>query len=104
MLERTHWIAFYANKNHATYCDSFGVEYIPEVIKKFIGHIDVTANIFIGILIPTTIASPAIRLKMCAIIVGIKKYKSIIKKKRKNSDKIVFLEKNKLNCHRSLNF
>ena len=86
------------------YFDSFGVEYIPEVIKKFVGNIDVTANIFISILVPTTIASPAIGWKMCAIIAGIKKYKSIIKKKRKNSNKIVFLEKNKLNCHRSLNF
>lgn len=42
----THWIAFYANKNHITYFDSFRVEYILEEIKKFIGNKDVTANIY----------------------------------------------------------
>ena len=39
----------------------------------------------------------AIRLKICAIIAGVKKYKSIIKKKKDNHDKIVFLVKSKLN-------
>ena len=39
----------------------------------------------------------AIRLKICAIIAGVKKYKSIIKKKKDNHDKIVFLAKSKLN-------
>ena len=41
--------------------------------------------------------SSAIRLKICAIIVGIKKYKSIIKKKKKKHGKIVLLAKSKLN-------
>ena len=35
--------------------------------------------------IPTGIASSAIGLKICTITAGIKKYKSIIKKKRKKS-------------------
>ena len=39
----------------------------------------------------------AIGLKICAIIAGVKKYKSIIKKKKDNHDKIVFLAKSKLN-------
>ena len=34
---------------------------------------------------------------MCAIAAGIKKYKSIITKKKKKHDKIVFLSKSKLN-------
>ena len=34
---------------------------------------------------------------ICAIIAGIKKYKSIIKKKKKRHDKIVLLRKDKLN-------
>ena len=42
------------------------------------------------------IASFAIGLKICAITAGIKKYKSIIKKKKKH-DKIVLLAKSKLN-------
>ena len=37
------------------------------------------------------ITSSAIRLKICAIISGIKKYKSITKKKLKKHDKIVLL-------------
>ena len=49
----------------------------------------------IGILIEIT--SPAIWLKICAIIAGIKKYKSVIKRKRKKYDKIVFLAKSELN-------
>ena len=41
--------------------------------------------------------SSAIGLKICAIAAGIKKYKSIIKKKKKKHDKIVLLAKSKLN-------
>ena len=50
---------------------------------------------FLGI--PIGIASLAIGLKICAITAGIKKYKSIIKKKQKKYDKIVLLAKSKLN-------
>ena len=43
------------------------------------------------------ITSSAIELKICAITAGIKKYKSIIKKKKKKHDQIVLLAKPKLN-------
>ena len=46
--------------------------------------------------IPIGITSSAIGLKICAITAGIKKYKSIIKKKKKNHDKIVSIAKYKL--------
>ena len=46
--------------------------------------------------IRTGITSSLIGLKICAIAAGIKKYKSIIKKKKKH-DKKVFLAKSKLN-------
>ena len=49
----------------------------------------------LGILIG--VAASAIWLKICKITAGIKKYKSIIKKKKKNHDKIVLLAKSKLN-------
>ena len=49
---------------------------------------------FLGI--PVGNPSSAIGSKICAIAAGIKKYKSIIKKKKKKQDKIVFLEKSKL--------
>ena len=47
--------------------------------------------------IPIGITSSAIGLKICAITAGIKKYKSIIKKKKKKHDKIVSLAKSELN-------
>ena len=43
------------------------------------------------------ITSSAIGSKICAINAGIKKYKPIIKKKKKTHDKIVLLAKSKLN-------
>ena len=47
--------------------------------------------------IPIGITTSAIGLKTCAITAGIKKYKSIIKKKKKKHDKIILLGKSKLN-------
>ena len=32
----THWIALFCNRNEIVYFDSFGVEHIPEEIKKFV--------------------------------------------------------------------
>ena len=49
------------------------------------------------IVIPIGITSSAIGLKICAIIAGIKTYKSIIKKKKKKHDKKVMLAKSILN-------
>ena len=49
----------------------------------------------IGIFIRIT--SSAIGLKICAIAAGIKKYTSIIKKKKKKRDEIVSLAKSNLN-------
>ena len=47
----THWIAFYALNNNATYFESFGVEHIPKEIKKIIGKSSnkgstITTNIY----------------------------------------------------------
>ena len=47
--------------------------------------------------IPIGIKSFAIGLKMCGVAAGIKRYESIIKKKKKNCYKIVLLAKSKLN-------
>ena len=51
--------------------------------------------LFLGI--PIGLTSSAIGLKICAIDAGIKKYKSIIKKKKKRHNKIVLQAKSKLN-------
>ena len=42
----THWIALFCKKNEIVYFDSFGVEHIPEEIKKFIANRNIKANIF----------------------------------------------------------
>ena len=47
--------------------------------------------------IPLGIASSAVGLKICVITAEIKKYKSIIKKKKKKHNKIVLVAKTELN-------
>ena len=42
----THWIALFCNRSEIIFFDSFGVEHVPEEIKKFIGHKSLKANIF----------------------------------------------------------
>ena len=41
-----HWIALYVNGDNLNYFDSFGVEYIPKVIKKFISNKNIKTNIY----------------------------------------------------------
>ena len=42
----THWIVLFCKRNKIVYFHSFGVEHIPEEIKKFIGNKNIKANIF----------------------------------------------------------
>ena len=42
----THWIALYMNAENVTYFDSFGVECIPNEIRKFIGNKNIITNIY----------------------------------------------------------
>ena len=42
----THWIALFVKTNEAIYFDSFGKEYIPKEINKFIGNNNIKSNIF----------------------------------------------------------
>ena len=44
--KETHWVALYVNANNIVYFDSFGVEYIPKEIKKFIGNKNIITNIY----------------------------------------------------------
>ena len=48
-------------------------------------------------LVPVGITSSTVAIKIFAITVEIRKYKSIIKKKKKKHDKIVLLKTDKLN-------
>ena len=42
----THWIALYATGRNVTDFDSFGVEYIPKEIRKFIGNKNIITSIY----------------------------------------------------------
>ena len=43
---RTHWIGFYMNGNKVINFNTFGAEYIPKEIKKFIGNKNIISNIY----------------------------------------------------------
>ena len=43
---QTHWVALYVNAENVTYFDSFGVEYIPKEIGKFIGNKSIITSIY----------------------------------------------------------
>ena len=43
---RTHWIGFYMNGNKVIHFNTFGAEYIPKEIKKFIGNKNIISNIY----------------------------------------------------------
>ena len=42
----THWIALYVKNKKVVYFDSFGLEYVPKEIIKYIKNKDIIANIF----------------------------------------------------------
>ena len=46
MSTGTHWIALYVLINDVTYFDSFGVEHIPNEVKRFIDNKNIKTNIF----------------------------------------------------------
>ena len=83
-MSRKHQKA-YANLNY--------IEHFLILASAITGSVSAFTSL-LGIPITITFCS-AIGLKICAIIVGIKKYNSIIKKKE--NDKIVSLAKSKLN-------
>ena len=85
------------NRKHKKDCITQNyIEHFLILVPTITGCISISA--FASLLgIPIGIASSAIELKICAIAAGIKKSKSIIKKKKKKHNKIVLLVKSKLN-------
>ena len=72
------------------------IEYF--LILAFTITVCISISTFASLLgIPVGITSSVTGLKNCAIAAQIKKYKSIIKRMRKKHDKILLLEKSKLN-------
>ena len=79
-----------SNKHKKIFTTLNYIEYFPILASTVTGCISISA--FASLVgIPIGIASSAIGLKICAITAGIKKYKSIIKKKK--HDKIILLAK-----------
>ena len=72
------------------------VEYLLILSSKITDCVSISAFALL-VCVPVSIMSSAVKIKICAITARIKKIKSIIKKKMKKHDKIVFLGKDKLN-------
>ena len=68
------------------------VEHLLIIVSKVTGCASISAFASL-VRVPVCITSSAIAIKICVIIAGIKKYKTIIKKKKKKHDKIMLLEK-----------
>ena len=85
------------SKNHKKVCRlSNYIDDVLVVISAITRCVSISA--FASLIgIPVGISSSAIGLKIYAITAGIKKYKTIIKKKKKEHYKIVLLAKSKLN-------
>ena len=85
------------SKKHKKVCATLNyIDHFLNLGSTITGCISVsTLASLVGI--PIGITSSAIALKICAITAGIKKYKLIIKKKKKKHDKIVLLAKSRLN-------
>ena len=64
--------------------------------STFTGCVSISAFTWL-VWVPAGVASFAIGLKICVTTAGIKKYKSIIKKKKRKYHKIVLLGNDKLN-------
>ena len=83
-------------RNHKKVCTT--LNYFEQFLilpSTITGCISISA--FASLLgVPIGITSSVIGLKICAVAAGIKKCKSIIKKKKKKYDKIVLLAKSKL--------
>ena len=85
------------SKKHKKVCTTLNyIEHLLILASTIIACISISALASL-IAIPIGITSYAIGLKICAITAGIKKYKSIIKNKKKKHDEIVLLAKSKLN-------
>ena len=90
------------SRNHEKVCATLNyIEHFFILSPTITVYISISAlAYFLGI--PIGITSPVIGLKICKIATRIKKYSSIIKKK-KNHDKMLLLEKSKLDSIEVLN-
>ena len=100
--ERRNYLIEEMNRNEMMTKKYRNISTTPNYIEHFLilaskipGCVSITAfSSLVGILIRIT--SSAMGLNICAIATGIKKYKSMIKRKKKKHDKIILLAKSKL--------
>ena len=92
------------SKKHKKICATQNyIEHFLTLGSTITGCISISA--FASLLgIPIGITSSVIGLKICVIDAGIKKYKSLIKKRKKKHNKIVLLAKTNLNGIKDLMF
>ena len=85
------------SKKHKKVCATLNyIEQFHILVSAVAGCIPI--SVFVSLIgVPIGIMSSAIGIKVCTITAGIKKYKSIIKKKKKDHDKVVLLAKTKSN-------
>ena len=85
------------SRKHKKVCATLNyIEHFLILASTITGCVSIsTFSSLVGI--PIGITGSAMGLKTCAITAGVKKYKSIIKKKKKKHDKIELLAKVKLN-------
>ena len=65
---------------------------LPILVSTITGCVSISGYASL-VCVPVGIMASAVRIKICAITAGIKKYKSMIKKKKKEHSKIVLLGK-----------
>ena len=70
------------------------VKHLLIIVSIVIGFVSISAFASL-VCVPVGLTNSAVGIKICAITTAIKKYKSIIKKKKKKHDKIVLLGKDK---------
>ena len=91
------------NNNKKVYTTLNCIEHFFSLLFVVTRYISISA--FASLVdIPTRILSSATGLNISAVVARIKKYKSIIKKKKKKNDKIALLAKIKLDSIKSLIF
>ena len=92
-MRKTDQNELISHKHESTCCmDLNYIEHVLILASAVTGYVSVSAFAsLVGICIEIT--SSAIGLNICAIILKIKKYKSIIKKKKKKHGKMVLLAK-----------
>ena len=95
-LEKIKQYELVGKKYEKVYTTLKYIEHFLILASPITGSISISA--FASLLgIPIAITNSAKGLKLCAITAGIKKHKSIIKKKKKGHEKIELLLKSKLN-------